>query len=381
MSTKKDYYELLELQRTATEADIKKAYRRLAMKYHPDRNPDKNAEEHFKQVKEAYEVLSDSQKRARYDQFGHQGVNPGPGGAQGFDFGGGFDVGDIFGDILGDVFGGGRQRQGGGRRGQRGSDLLYPLELTLEEAVKGKTVAIHIPVLVNCEPCQGSGAKKGTQPATCSTCHGQGQVQVQQGFFAIAQTCPECHGRGKIIRDPCSSCHGQGRVQQKKTLSVKVPAGVDSGDKIRLHNEGEAGRYGAPAGDLYVQIKVKKHDIFTRDHNDLYCEIPMDFVTATIGGEIEVPTLEGQVKLKIPAETQTGKSFRLRGKGVHSINQGRKGDLLCRVVVETPVNLTREQRDLLTQFQASLQSGGDKHSPKAQSWFKNVKRFFETLTS
>lgn len=379
MTTKKDYYETLNVSRTATEDEIKKAYRKLAMKYHPDRNPDKEAEEQFKQVKEAYEVLSDQQKRARYDQFGHQGVNHGPGG-QGFDFNG-FDVGDIFGDIFGDVFGGrgrgGRQQ----RRAQRGSDLVYNLELSLEDAVKGKTIPLKIPTLVNCDICHGSGAKNNTKPETCPTCKGHGQVQIQQGFFTIAQPCPGCRGQGQIIRDPCNKCHGQGRVQQQKTLSVKIPAGVDTGDKVRLQGEGEAGLHGAPAGDLYVQVHIKKHAIFTRDHSDLYCEIPVDFVTAAVGGEIEVPTLEGQVKLKIPAETQTGKLFRLRGKGVLSLHHGRKGDLICRAILETPVNLTREQKDLLAQLQESLKAGGNKHTPQAGSWFANVKRFFEGMTS
>lgn len=377
--SKKDYYETLDISRTATEEEVKKAYRKLAMKYHPDRNQgNKDAEETFKQVKEAYEVLSDSQKRARYDQYGHKGVDPSMGGgAQGFDFG---DMGDIFGDILGDVFGGGRGR-GRGHAQQRGSDLIYQLELTLENAVHGKTLQIKIPAWINCTECQGSGAKKGTQPIGCSTCGGHGQVHIQQGFFSIAQTCPECRGHGRIIREHCAKCRGQGRMQQEKTLSIKVPPGVDTGDKIRLQGEGELGPHGAPAGDLYVQVKIKPHAIFTREHYDLHCEIPLSFTTAALGGEIDVPTLEGQVKLKIPAETQSGKLFRLRGRGIHSIRHGRKGDLFCRVIVETPVNLTREQKELLKQFSDSLASGGEKHSPKSKTWFDSMKRFFEGIAS
>jgi molecular chaperone DnaJ len=375
--SKKDYYETLGVERTANDDEIKKAYRRLAMKHHPDRNPDnKDAEETFKQVKEAYEVLSNSQKRARYDQFGHRGVDPSMGGgAQGFDFG---DIGDMFGDIFGDVLGN-RGRQG--RRAQRGSDLLYHLELSLENAVHGKTQQIQIPAWNNCGECSGSGAKKGTHPITCTTCGGQGQVHLQQGFFSIAQTCSECRGQGRIIKEYCPKCRGQGRIQQEKTLSVKIPAGIDDGDKIRLQGEGEAGSHGAPPGDLYVQIKIKPHAIFTREQQDLHCDIPVSFTTAALGGEIDVPTLEGQVKLKIPAETQSGKLFRLRGKGVHSIRNGRKGDLFCRIAVEIPINLTREQKDQLKLLADSLAKGGDKHSPKSKSWFDSMKRFFEGLTS
>lgn len=376
--SQKDYYDILNVSRTATKEEIKAAYRKLAMKHHPDRNQTnkEEAEEAFKQIQKAYEILSDDQKRARYDQFGHQGVDPSMGGGpQGFDVN---DMGDIF-DIFGDVFGGERGKR---RRGQqRGSDLIYQLDLTLENAVHGKTLEIHIPTWVNCTECQGSGAKKGTQPITCSTCGGQGQVHLQQGFFSIAQTCPECRGHGRIIRDPCIKCRGQGRVQQEKTLSVKIPAGVDTGDKIRLQGEGEAGPHGASAGDLYVQIKIKPHPIFTREHDDLYCEVPLSFTTAALGGEIEVPTLEGQVKLKIPPETQSGKLFRLRGKGVHSVRHGRKGDLFCKITVETPINLSREQKELLKKFADSLAKGGDKHSPKSKNWFDSMKKFFEGLAS
>jgi molecular chaperone DnaJ len=383
--SKQDYYQTLGVNKQATQAEIKKAYRKLAMKHHPDRNPgDKSAEEKFKEVQEAYDVIKDPEKRARYDQFGHAGVDPsmggghGRGGAQGFDFN---DLGDIFGDIFGDAFGG-RGRRGGGRsRAQRGSDLLYNLDLTLEDAVHGKEIKIEVPSLVECEGCNGSGAKKGTSPITCSTCAGQGQVHIQQGFFSVAQTCPECHGNGQVIKDPCVKCHGRGRVQKNKKLNVKIPAGVDDGDKIRLHGEGEAGEHGGPAGDLYVQANVKKHAIFTRDANNLHCQVPISFVTAALGGEIEVPTLQGRVKIKIPSESQTGKVFRLRGKGVKSIRSGKYGDLLCEIAIETPVNLTKEQKDLLLKLNTSLEKGGEKHSPKSRSWFKGVKNFFEGLAS
>ncbi len=368
-----DYYEVLDVSRTASEDEIKKAYRKLAMKYHPDRNQQNkaSAEEKFKQIGKAYEVLSDSSKRARYDQFGHQGVDASMGGgSQGFDFS---DLGEVFGDI----FGQGRGRQ---RGPQRGADLIYHLELSLENAVHGKTVKIQIPTWIGCTECQETGARKGTQPITCSTCNGQGQVHIQQGFFSVAQTCPACRGHGRVIRDPCLKCRGQGRVQQEKTLSVKVPAGMDDGDRIRLQGEGEAGPKGSMPGDLYVQMTIKPHPIFKRQHHDLYCEIPLNFITAALGGEIEVPTLEGQVKLKIPAETQTDKLFRLRGKGVHSVRDGRKGDLFCKVTVEVPVNLSREQKEVLKQFGDSLAKDGDKHSPRSKTWFDSMKRFFEGLT-
>ena len=375
--SKRDYYEVLGVDKGANERDIKKAYNRLAMKYHPDRTQgDKDLEEKFKEIQEAYEVLTDDEKRAAYDRYGHAGVDPNRGGAG---FGGGADFGDIFGDVFGDIFGGGRGRQS---RARQGADLRYNLELTLEEAVRGKSVEIRVPTLVECDECHGSGAKKGTSPTTCPTCHGNGQVQMRQGFFAVQQTCPTCSGRGKIIADPCRKCHGQGRVEKTKTLSVKVPAGVDTGDRIRLSGEGEAGDHGAPAGDLYVQVHVKEHPIFVRDGNNLYCEVPLSFTTAALGGEIEVPTLDGKVKLKIGAETQTGRMYRLRGKGVKSVRSGSIGDLMCKVVIETPVNLSSKQKELLQQLDESMGSGDDaaKHRPKEKGFFDGVKKFFDDLT-
>ncbi|WP_076420996.1 molecular chaperone DnaJ [Colwellia sp. UCD-KL20] len=374
--SKRDYYEVLGVSQDASERDIKKAYKRLAMKLHPDRNKgDKGKEEEFKEVKEAYEILTDDQKRAAYDQYGHAAFEQGGHGGGG-GFGGGFGGAQDFGDIFGDIFGGGR---GGGRqRQQRGSDLRYNLELTLEEAVKGKTLEIKVPTYVACEPCGGSGAKKGSSAKTCSTCHGHGQVQMRQGLFAVQQTCPTCNGQGKVISDPCNSCHGQGRVQKNKTLSVKIPPGVDTGDRIRLSGEGEAGENGAPAGDLYVQANVKAHKIFERDENDLYCEMPISFTTAALGGEIEVPTLAGKVKLKIPKETQTGKMFRLRGKGVKSVRSHVTGDLMCKVVLETPVSLSGDQADLLRQLETKMGTNS-KHSPKESGFFDSVKSFFDDL--
>ena len=378
--SKRDYYEVLGVEKGATEREIKKAYKRLAMKYHPDRTAgDKDLEAKFKEVKEAYEVLSDAGKRQQYDQFGHAAFEQGHGGGHG-GFGGA-DFSDVFGDVFGDIFGGGGRRGGGGQRQQRGADLRYNLEMTLEDAVRGKELEIKVPTWVSCEPCGGSGANKGSKPQTCSTCHGSGQVQMRQGFFAVQQTCPTCHGAGQIISDPCNSCHGQGRVEKTKTLSVKIPAGVDTGDRIRLSGEGEAGLNGAPAGDLFVQVHVKDHPIFVRDGSNLYCEVPIGFSTSALGGEIEVPTLDGRAKLKIPSETQTGKMFRLRGKGVKSVRGGAVGDLLCKVIIETPVNLNDSQKDLLRQFEESMSGKPSKYRPKEQGFFDGVKKFFDDLTS
>ena len=372
---KRDYYEVLGVSKTASADEIKKAYRRLAMKHHPDRNKDdESAETKFKEAKEAYEVLRDADKRSAYDQFGHDGVRAsGMGGAGGF---GAEGFSDIFGDVFGDIFGNGRRS---GPQVFRGADLGYELRLDLEKAVSGDTVTIEVPSQVACETCGGNGAKKGTQPQQCSTCGGVGQVRMQQGFFSIQQTCPACKGIGTIISDPCDSCHGRGRVRKTRTLSVKVPAGVDDGDRIRLSGEGEAGRNGGPPGDLFVEIRLNPHKLFTREGSDLSCEVPISFATATLGGEVELPTLDGHVSLKVPAGTQSGKVFRLRGKGVIQVRDPRKGDLFAKVSVETPVNLTNEQKELLNKFDSAVRSGGDKHSPRADSWFDTVKRFFERI--
>ena len=374
--SKKDYYETLGVNRDASEDDLKKAYRKMAMKYHPDRNPDNpSAEAHFKEAKEAYETLSDGQKRAAYDQYGHAafeaggmgGGNPfgGGAGAQGFDFS----------DIFGDIFGGGRG--GNGRSSaQRGSDLRYNLEITLEQAARGTETQIRIPTMAECETCHGSGAKAGTTPTTCTTCGGHGQVRMQQGFFSVQQACPRCHGTGKMIASPCKPCNGQGRIKKHKTLSVKIPPGVDTDDRIRLTGEGEHGVNGGPAGDLYVVVQLKSHAVFQRDHNDLHCEMPISFSTAALGGEIEIPTLDGKASIKIPAETQSGKQFRLRGKGIKGVRSSTHGDLHCHVIVETPVNLTDRQKELLREFESINDKDSERHNPRAKSWMNKVKDFF-----
>ena len=374
---KRDFYEILGVPKNASDDDIKKAYRKLAMKHHPDRNQGeatKAAEVKFKEAKEAYEMLSDPQKRAAYDQHGHAGVDPnmrgGPG-AEGF---GGFA--EAFGDIFGDVFGGGRRGHGGGRQVYRGSDLSYAMEVTLEEAANGKDAQIRIPSWDDCETCHGTGAKPGTKPITCTTCHGAGAVQMRQGFFSVQQTCPQCQGKGKIIPEPCTSCHGQGKIKKQKTLEVKIPAGIDDGMRIRSTGNGEPGTNGGPPGDLYIEIRLKKHDIFERDGDDLHCQVPLSFTTAALGGEIEVPTLAGKAAIDIPEGTQAGKQFRLRGKGIKGVRSSYPGDLYCHVSIETPVKLTEHQRKLLKDLEESLKKGGAKHSPTGSSWTDRLKSFF-----
>ncbi|HEY9224484.1 molecular chaperone DnaJ [Variovorax sp. N23] len=378
MATKRDYYETLGVPKNASEEEIKKAYRKLAMKHHPDRNQgdaSKDAEAKFKDAKEAYEMLSDPQKRAAYDQYGHAGVDPnmrgGPG-AEGF---GGFA--EAFGDIFGDVFGGARGgRQGSGRQVFRGSDLSYAMEITLEEAAEGKDAQIRIPSWDDCDTCHGSGAKPGTKPITCTTCHGQGSVQMRQGFFSVQQTCPQCHGSGKIIPEPCTTCHGQGKIKNNKTLEVKIPAGIDDGMRIRSTGNGEPGTNGGPPGDLYIEIRLKKHEIFERDGDDLHCVVPVSMTTAALGGEINVPTLSGAAAIDIPDGTQSGKQFRLRGKGIKGVRGSYPGDLYCHVRVETPVKLTEHQRKLLKELDDSFKKGGHKHSPTDKGWFDKAKEFF-----
>ena len=373
--SKRDYYKVLDVPKTATEAEIKKAYRRLAMKYHPDRNPDDaEAEERFKEAKEAYEVLTEPSKRAAYDQYGHAGVEAAAG-ARGR---GGPNPADAFSDIFGDVFGDifGAARRGGRAQVFRGADLRYELELDLREAVFGHTVQIEVPKLTECETCHGTGAAKGSSPSSCDACGGSGQVRISQGFFQLQQTCPKCRGAGTIVRNPCDTCFGQGRVRRTRKLSVKVPPGVDTGDRIRLAGEGEAGRNGGPPGDLYVEVHVREHSIFERDGEHLSCEVPISFAIAALGGSVEVPTLDGNVVLKIPAETQSGRVFRLRDKGVKPVRGSARGDLFCRVVVETPVHLSVEQRELVRKLEESLKENGTRHSPREKGFFDGVRRFF-----
>ncbi len=371
----RDYYEVLGCRKDADEATLKKAFRRLAMKHHPDRNPDDpKAEASFREAKEAHEILSDKSKRAAYDQFGHAGVEAGRAGSG---FGAGPDAfSDIFGDVFGDIFGGGRSSR---TQVFRGADLRYELSLSLEQAVGGDAVNIDIPTQVECDRCRSAGAEPGTEPTPCATCKGVGQVRAQQGFFSIQQTCPNCRGVGTIVTHPCTSCSGRGRVRKVKTLAVQVPAGVDDGDRIRLAQEGEAGRNGGPSGDLYVDIMVRSHSIFERDGQSLSCDVPVSFAAAALGNSVEVPTLDGQVVLKIPPETQSGKVFRLRGKGVRSVRSSGLGDLFCNVQVETPVKMTEEQKELLARFDESVQAGGSRHSPRVRSWLDGVKTFFERI--
>jgi molecular chaperone DnaJ len=374
MATKKrDYYEVLGVNKDASDEDIKKAYRKLAMKHHPDRNPDrKDAEERFKEAKEAYEMLSEPEKRRAYDAYGHAGVNAQMGGMgagpEGF---GGFA--EAFGDIFSDIFG----AQGRGRASVfRGADLRYNLEVSLEQAARGTETKIRIPTMETCETCKGSGAKPGTQPKTCETCKGSGTVRLSQGFFSIQQTCPTCHGTGKMVTDPCAACRGAGRIKKHKTLAVKIPAGVDEGDRIRLSGEGEAGVNGGPAGDLYVVIHLKAHSVFQRDGDDLHCEMPISFTQAALGGEIEIPTLEGSAKIKVPPETQSGQVFRLRAKGIKGVRSSYPGDLMCEVVVETPVRLTERQKDLLRELEEINRKDGNRHNPRAKSFMEKVREFF-----
>jgi len=383
MASKRDYYEVLGVAKTASEDEIKKAYRKLAMKYHPDRNQGdgaKAAEEQFKEAKEAYEMLTDAQKRAAYDQYGHAGVDPNMGagrggpGAEGF---GGFA--EAFGDIFGDIFGGqgGQRRGGGGQQVYRGSDLSYAMEITLEEAARGKETQIRIPSWEGCDTCGGTGAKPGTSAKSCGSCGGSGTVHMRQGFFSIQQTCPHCHGTGKIIPDPCTSCNGQGKVKKQKTLEVKIPAGINEGMRIRSAGNGEPGVNGGPAGDLYIEIRIKQHDLFERDGDDLHCTMPVSLVTAALGGTIEVPTLGGKAEIELPEGTQHGKTFRLRGKGIKGVRSSYPGDLYCHIAVETPVKLTEHQKKLFKELDESLKKGGEKHSPNAKSWTDRVKDLFK----
>ncbi|NBW77657.1 MAG: molecular chaperone DnaJ [Betaproteobacteria bacterium] len=375
---KRDFYEILGVPKNASDEDIKKSYRKLAMKFHPDRNQGeaaKAAEEKFKEAKEAYEMLSDPQKRTAYDQYGHAGVDPNMRqGGMGDGFSGGFA--EAFGDIFGDMFNQGRARGAGARQVYRGSDLSYAMEVTLEEAAKGKDAQIRIPSWDSCETCRGTGAKPGTQVKSCTTCNGAGVVQMRQGFFSVQQTCPHCQGSGKVIPEPCTTCMGQGRIKRQKTLEVKIPSGIDDGMRIRSAGNGEPGTNGGPAGDLYIEIRMRKHEIFERDGDDLHCNVPISMITAALGGEIEVPTLTGKAAIDIPEGTQSGKQFRLRGMGIKGVRSSYPGDLYCHITVETPVKLSEHQRKLLRDLEDSLKKGGAKHSPSEDSWTDRLKHFF-----
>ena len=381
MATKRDYYEVLGLAKNASEEEIKKAYRKLAMKHHPDRNQGadgKKSEEQFKEAKEAYEMLSDPQKRAAYDQYGHAGVDPNAGGGRGPGAEGFGGFAEAFGDIFGDIFnGGGAGQRRGGQQVFRGSDLSYAMEITLEEAAHGKETQIRIPAYETCETCKGSGAKPGTSAKVCSTCSGAGTVHMRQGFFSIQQTCPHCHGSGKIIPEPCTTCSGQGRIKKNKTLEVKIPAGINEGMRIRSGGNGEPGTNGGPAGDLYIEIRIKQHEIFERDGDDLHCTIPVGLTTAALGGGIEVPTLSGNAEIELPEGTQHGKTFRLRGKGIKGVRSSYPGDLYCHVSVETPIKLTEHQRKLLKELDDAFRKSGDRHSPNTKSWTDRVKDLFK----
>ena len=376
MATKRDFYEILGVPKNASDEDIKKSYRKLAMKYHPDRNQgDASAEVKFKEAKEAYEMLSDAEKRAAYDQHGHAGVDPNMRGAAGAGGFGGF--GESFGDIFGDIFGQARRQQGGGgRQVFRGNDLSYAMDITLEEAAAGKKTEIRIPSYDECDTCHGSGAKPGTSAKTCGTCQGQGVVQMRQGFFSVQQNCPHCRGSGKIISDPCSPCHGQGKIKRQKTLEISIPAGIDDGMRIRSTGNGEPGTNGGPPGDLYIEIRLQKHEVFQRDGDDLHCAVPISFTTAALGGEVSVPTLNGEAAIDLPEGTQTGKQFRLRGKGIKGVRASFPGDLYCHITVETPVKLTEHQRKLLKELDESLKKGGAKHSPTEAGWADKLKNLF-----
>ena len=371
---KRDYYEVLGVDRNSSADEMKSAYRKLAMKYHPDRNPDDpSAEQKFKEANEAYDVLKDDQKRAAYDQFGHAAFDgTGGPGAGGFEFSSSFA--DVFDDLFGDFMGGGRRRESGRNRG---NDLRYNMEISLEEAFEGKKAEIRVPSAVNCETCDGSGSAAGSQPVSCPTCHGRGRVRAQQGFFTVERTCPSCHGQGKIIKDPCKSCGGSGRVQKERTLSVNIPQGVEEGTRIRLAGEGEAGVRGGPPGDLYIFLSIAAHDLFQRDGKDLFCRVPISITQAALGGQVEVPTLTGsRARVSIPEGTQSGKQFRLKGKGMPGLRGQGKGDLYIQALIETPVKLTRKQKDLLRQFDAE---SSDKNTPESSGFLSRVKGFFDEL--